>query len=147
MKINWGTGLSIVLGIFIVGMGTVTYKALNQRHDLVTTDYYQKEIAYQGTIDASKNAADLGENCQFLINGDVVSLGFPSALLNKKGDLELELYYPTMAERDFKIEKKDWALEALALPEEKMAAGKWIAKVELTVDGKAYYFETETLLN
>ena len=55
MKLNWGTGLAITLGIFILGMGTVTYKAMNQRHDLVTTDYYAKEIEMYSPTHAEKD--------------------------------------------------------------------------------------------
>lgn len=146
MKMNWGTGLAIVLGLFIIGMGFVTYNAMNQRHDLVTTDYYQKELAYQGTIDATKNAEALGEECSFVINDAKVSLAFPSALENQKGELNLELYYPTMAERDFNLSKSDWNITTLDLPSEKLASGKWIAKIHLQLGDKAYYFETETTL-
>lgn len=146
MKLNWGTGLVIVLAFFIIGMGTVTYKAMNQRHDLVTTDYYQKEIAYQGTIDAKKNAESLGENCRFETVDGKLNLLFPEALAGQSATAEIELYYPTMAERDFSISKADWAIQGLEIPEEKLASGKWIAKVALNAEGKDYYFETETLL-
>ncbi len=146
MKFNWGTGLVIVLGIFIIGMGTVTYKALNQRHDLVTTDYYQQELAYQNTIDAKKNAEALSENCHLeQIEGDWY-LKFPKDLAQESAMLKVELYYPTMAERDFNIEKEDWTVKSLSLPSEKMASGKWIAKVNLSIADKDYYFETETLI-
>lgn len=143
---NWGTGLAIFLGLFIIGMGLVTYNAMNQRHDLVTTDYYQKELAYQGTIDATKNAQALGESCSFNIEGEKVSLNFPSSLVDKTAQLELELYYPTMAERDFDISKENWSIQDLELPEEKLASGKWIAKIHLKVGEDSYYFETETTL-
>ncbi len=147
MKLNWGTGIVITLSLFAIGMGYAVYKAVNTKHDLVTTDYYQKELAYQSTIDAKKNAESLGENIQFDINGDQVSLIFPSSLEGKIGELELELYYPTMAKRDFNISKRDWSIGTIELPQEQLASGKWIAKAHLESAEINYYFETETVLH
>lgn len=143
MKLNWGTGLAIVLGLFILGMGTVTYQAMNQRHDLVTTDYYQKELAYQNTIDAKKNAEKLTGELRFVLENGKVQLHFPEEIQGQPGQLELELYYPTMAERDFTIKETDWSVSTIDLPTEQLSAGKWIAKAQLESGGKPYYFETE----
>lgn len=64
MKINWGTGLAITLGIFAFGMGFTVYQATQSEHDLVTRDYYQQELAYQSTIDGkTKYSSCIGINC------------------------------------------------------------------------------------
>lgn len=147
MKINWGTGLAITLGIFILGMGTVTYKALNQRNDLVTTDYYAKEIAFQETIDNKKNAAALEEKCVLSLQDGSLQLSFPTSLIGSAAlSAEIEMYSPTHAEKDFLLNYQSWTIANIDLPAEKLSAGKWIAKIKLDTDSNDYYFETEIVL-
>lgn len=146
MKFNWGTGLALTLGIFIIAMGVVLYKALNQRHDLVTTDYYQQELAYQSTIDGKRNAAQLEESCSLKVRNEKLYLDFPSSLLGAEGDLELIMYFPTQAEVDFDISREQWTVASLEIPGEKLTAGKWIAKVKLKVGDTDYYFEPQIVL-
>jgi len=62
MKINWGTAIVLVfvgfisfILFFVVKMNT------NEKyeHDLVTEEYYKKELAFQKEIDAEQNAKNL----------------------------------------------------------------------------------------
>lgn len=146
MKINWGTGLAITLGIFAFGMGFTVYQATQSEHDLVTRDYYQQELAYQSTIDGKKNAATLKEACQLRVEDQKLLLEFPASLEGEKGDLEMIMYYPTAADQDFNIEEKNWTIGRLEIPGDKLSGGKWIAKVKLNVGDKSYYFEPEILI-
>ena len=57
MKLNWGTGIVIaIIGFisfimyFVISMST----GKSYNHDLVSDKYYQKELEYQQTIDATK---------------------------------------------------------------------------------------------
>lgn len=146
MKINWGTGLALTLGIFALGMAYAVYQAMNQNHDLVTKDYYQQELAYQSTIDGKRNARKLEGNCLLRVESQELILNFPEEIKGQKGDLEVLMYYPTAAEQDFKLEYQDWSVDNLEIPGEKLKAGKWIAKVRLTIGETSYYFEPQILI-
>ncbi len=147
MKINWGTGLVIVLSIFILGMGYTVYRAMGLRQDLVTTDYYQQELAYQSVIDGKRNANNLEGDCKLLVEDQKLLLQFPKGLIGLEAKLELQMYYPTMAEKDFNIDKETWTVtEKLEIPGDKISGGKWIAKVKLKVDETSYYFEPQITL-
>ena len=63
-KWNWGTGLAIALGLFVLSMGYTMYLVFQQRFDLVTTNYYEEELAYQETIDRKEQALKLNESCK-----------------------------------------------------------------------------------
>ena len=65
MKINWGTAIVLVfigfigfIGYFVVIANTTE----RTNHDLVTEDYYQKELGYQADIDASRNLNELNSH-------------------------------------------------------------------------------------
>lgn len=146
MKFNWGTGLALTLGIFIIGMGIVLYKALNQRHDLVTTDYYQQELAYQNTIDGKRNAQELSGTCELKVRDQELYIDFPEDLKGETADLEITMYYPTKAELDFELKEEAWTVGSLAVPGDKLAGGKWIAKIRMNLGDKDYYFEPQIVL-
>lgn len=51
-NMNWGKGIMIVMGLFIVFIGVLVSILISQKVDLVTEEYYQEEIAYQHEINA-----------------------------------------------------------------------------------------------
>lgn len=56
---NWGKGIVIVMGLFIVFIGVLVSVLISQKVDLVSEAYYQEEIAYQTEIDAVSSGNDL----------------------------------------------------------------------------------------
>lgn len=53
---NWGKGIIIVMGLFIVFIGVLVSVLAGQKVDLVSEEYYKEEIAYQQEIDAIHSA-------------------------------------------------------------------------------------------
>jgi hypothetical protein len=53
---NWGKGIVIVMGSFILFIGVLVSILIGQKVDLVSEEYYQNEIAYQNEIDAIQSA-------------------------------------------------------------------------------------------
>lgn len=53
---NWGKGIMIVMGLFIVFIGVLVSVLAGQKVDLVSEEYYKEEIAYQQEIDAIHSA-------------------------------------------------------------------------------------------
>jgi len=54
MKINWGTGIVIAFGLFMIFILSFVYKVQsNQKYDneLVTDEYYKKEATVQADIE------------------------------------------------------------------------------------------------
>ena len=59
MKFNWGTGITIFFLSFVVFMLFMAYKCFQTDFDLVTEDYYAKELVYQETIKKLNNEKNL----------------------------------------------------------------------------------------
>ena len=49
---NWGYKILFVYIAFIAGILLMVFKSSTQKRDLVTADYYAKELKYQERIDA-----------------------------------------------------------------------------------------------
>ena len=48
---NWGYKIMIVYLVFVAGIAVMVYNSAMQNIDLVTPDYYAKELKYQEKID------------------------------------------------------------------------------------------------
>ncbi len=136
----------MVLGAFAISMGYAVYKAVQQDYDLVTTDYYAEELVYQDRIDQMNNANALGEKLELKLSEAGLLLQMPSGLKGKTAEARVEMYCVTEADNDFTLEKDDWQVADLAIPREKLASGRWTAKVTLKIDGKGYYFDPQILV-
>jgi len=75
---NWGKGVAIVLGLFIVFIGVLAFTLIRQKVDLVTEDYYKEDMAYQKEIDAAGAGLKLQEldvdqrNGQLIVQFDTI---------------------------------------------------------------------------
>ena len=87
MKINWGTGIVLAfIGFisfilyFVVRMSTDD----SANHDLVTEEYYKKELSYQQEIDASKTATEMDANLKVEKTDKGLVVYFPERFDPKK---------------------------------------------------------------
>lgn len=58
-KLNWGWRISILYSGFVVFMLFMVFKTTTVKDDLVTPDYYAKELEYQQHIDKQERANQL----------------------------------------------------------------------------------------
>jgi hypothetical protein len=56
---NWGYKILFVYLAFVAGILLMVFKSSIQKRDLVTPDYYAKELKYQQRIDAVKKTQAL----------------------------------------------------------------------------------------
>ena len=143
MKINWGTGLAIAMGAFMIFILSFVYKTFTDRsydHHLVSEEYYNDEINYQQEIDALANAKKLNEPIQLENTEKGVLITFPSDVATKKvtgtidfqraSDVKLDLNLPiSLTSNKFLI------------PEEKLAKGLYNVKIDWKVDTTKYLYK------
>ena len=76
---NWGYKILLVYLIFILGILFMVFKSSTQKTDLVTTDYYAKELKYQEKIDEMKQVV-----AQLLDEEDSVKIYYLCEACKKK---------------------------------------------------------------
>ena len=143
MKINWGTGLVIGMLLFIgfilfLVIKMTTNEALN--HDLVTEDYYNKELRYQEEIDAEKNMNDFKENIIGEKIADGWVLKFPKEIDASKIKGTVFLFRPSNKKLDF-----DFPIELsssnLLIPDERLLDGRWNITIDWNYNNKNYLYK------
>ena len=146
MKINWGTGLVIGMVCFIGFIAVLVYKMTtenNLNHDLVTEEYYQKEMELQDNIYAQQNTAEMSIPIKGAKTADGYLLTFPTNYVSENLSGTLEMYRPSNKLLDFKV-PVEVSNSTLLIPDEKLLEGRWNITLSWEYDGENYRF-TEKL--
>ena len=78
-KFSWGTGILIVIIIFMTLTITTVVYLMNQDVDLVTDNYYAKEIKYQQQIDRMNRTNEMDEELKINSEDGYIRLIFPKS--------------------------------------------------------------------
>jgi hypothetical protein len=142
---SWGYKILLVYVIFVAGILFMVFKSSTQKMDLVTTDYYAKELKYQEKIDESGRANALSEPLQYAVKDNLLQVHFPKDFAGKKISGTAELYCPSNEDRDV---KKEFAIQDAALEINIPASNKGQYELHITwqAEGVSYYFEKKLFL-
>jgi hypothetical protein len=142
---NWGHKIILVYAIFVSGIVFMVVKASVQKTDLVTADYYEQELKYQGTIDATENANALTSKLNCEVKGGKLEIRFPEEMKNLAIEANLLLYCVADEKKDIKAAMTTSAgLIEMPLPAENK--GRHELKIHWTANGKQYYYEDKIFL-
>lgn len=145
MKINWGT--SIVLAIiafmsfimyFVVSMSTDKSMA----HDLVTEEYYKKELDFQDRLDREINAQNLVQNLKVEKTGEGLLLLFPEDLNYENIEGNVFLYRPSNKQLDIEIPLL-LSSHKMLVPKKHLVGGRWNIEIYWNFFEENYYFKEE----
>lgn len=146
MKINWGTGMVLVLVAFISFIMYFVVTMLTSKdydQDLVVEDYYKAELHYQEEIDAEENALALKENISVLNENGTWVVILPKTIDLTEIEGAIHLYRPSNKMLDFEVPLTGLATNKIAIPNEKMINGRWNIMVNWTYKNEEYLFKKE----
>lgn len=140
MKINWGTGIVIGIGLFMVFILQYVIRVqLDDRYDneLVTEDYYQQEIEIDGKYIREQHALILEQPVLIETVQEGVLISFPEEFDYSKINGKVFLYRPSSQKLDFETPISLSSLNLL-IPNEKLVGGRWNITVEWHYEGTAF---------
>jgi hypothetical protein len=105
-KFSWGTGILIFIIVFILLNGVVILFSLNQKVDLVTNNYYEKELKFQHDIDKQNNALPFADSILITVDNAVIQITFPVEHANQIESGIAFFYRPSDSKLDFQAELK-----------------------------------------
>jgi hypothetical protein len=145
MIMNWGHKILFVYLAFVAGTLFLVFKSSNQKIDLVTTNYYEKELKYQQTIDAAKRGNSLSEPVKCMIKDNNFIVQFPKDFEGKKLSGQVVLYCPSDEDKDiihnFSV---DDGLVSVPIPA--MQNKHYELHLNWLADGINYYFEQKIVI-
>lgn len=147
LKLNWGTGIAIVIAIFmIITIATVVY-LMNQDVELVTDDYYKKELKYQNQIERIERTNELDEKLQIIYSKDAIKLILPSGQIGRQITGEIHLYRPSDSKMDINIPLSADSSGLQLIPVARLAKGYWKVKILWETIDNDYYTEKSVMIN
>jgi len=140
---SWGYKiLTFYLG-FVALMVFMVYSAFQHKVNLVTTDYYERELQYQDIIDGSFNLSKVGETVFVNRNLQELDILLPSLAEKPFENLEIWLYNQADNSGDIKINLVSTSDNRYSLPITPQISGRYTLKVKWHQDNIPYYFEKE----
>lgn len=131
---NWGKGITIALITFMVFILILAIKLMSTNVDLVTPDYYEREINYSQEMEAVQNAENLNEKITLNSIENYFAVKIPENLKAqnievkwiRNNDEKLDKTYKIVQTNTFLINKKE------------LVKGHYDIEIYYTVRGEKY---------
>lgn len=141
VKISWGIKIAVLYTSFVGLIIIMVFLSLRQKIDLVSEDYYNKELLYQNKIDELKNAGALSSEITHSFSSSTLDLQFPEEFKTQKTAGEILFFKPSDASKDFKtnLELNENAQQSIEM--NKLSKGMYKMQISWKDDKKTYFSE------
>jgi|SRR5690554_48173 len=144
IKWNWGTKIAILYSSFVLFMLGMVYFSFIQKYDLVTENYYAKELTFQDKIDSRERYKNLNQEMQIVIEGNMLSIIFPH-LDSEIIEGEIACFRPSDIDKDFNLAINP-TTNKQSIPLNKFSKGKYLLKIDWKVANQEYYTERSIII-
>ena len=80
MKFNWGIFAYSLFGVFVIFILTMVYYATKQNNELVTENYYEKELEFKDILVKEENSKQLTDTISYTISANSFEIKFPAEI-------------------------------------------------------------------
>ena len=142
---NWGYKIILVFAVFVSGILYLVIGSFSQNIDLVTTNYYEEELKYQTTIDATERSNALSSKIICVVKNDTMHIEFPAEMKKQHVKADVWLYFIADKKKDIK-QTFETSEGSISLPLTVMNKGLHDVKINWEAAGGQYYFEQKIFL-
>jgi len=146
ISLNWGHGILAVILSFLVCMCIMIYIAMQQTNEMVDDHYYQKELAYQGVIDAGKNLKLLTSLSIVGQTSEKVMIQFPIGSFENMESGTLDMQRSDASRKDLHFEISPTGSPAFEISKSGLDRGFYRMKVAWINQQVPYYFEENVFI-
>lgn len=144
MKLNWGTGIALVYGAFVIGMVTMVFISRKYDPGLVQNDYYNLDLNYQEHLNGKQHTAELPQKPVVQYNADAktVEVQLPEGMFATDGSIKM--FRSATVHDDQVITMK--GLNKITIPANELVGGRWHLELTWMAGGKNYFYDTAVTL-
>ncbi len=139
---NWGVRIIIGFSVFCLSTIAVVIFFMTQKVDVVTENYYEKELKYQDQIDKVNRTRALRDTLKINNTGKELIIKFPNTPDKAQGKDFILFYRPSDNSKDLKIPVMTDSLNSQVVSTERLQRGYWKVQINWTSGGKEYYHES-----
>lgn len=144
---SWGTKIAILYISFAVLIIAMVILSVNQKVDLVSADYYERELKYQDKIDGINNFSELGDKIVTEAKNQQVKIMFPKSMKDSLISGKINFYRPSDASLDMSFNLNYNTEREQLITSPKFKKGLYKMEIDLVVEGKKYYNEQNVFMN
>jgi hypothetical protein len=122
----------------------LVFKSSSQKMDLVTTNYYAKELKYQQKIDEINRVNELSEPVSCELKGAALVIVFPKDFSGKNINGEAVLYCPSDEDKDV-VQKFNLRDTPLLVPVASLMNNAYELHLSWEAGGVNYYFDKKII--
>jgi hypothetical protein len=139
---NWGKGIALFYGLFVIAMIVAVFMSTRQDNSLVSDHYYQDDIRYQQHYNRVQNSRNLENPLEIIFQKEnqKLVLEFPDHLNQIQGNIHF--FCPSDPSLDRKIDFKGRYLE---IPTNELKPTLYKVKVNWESEANSYYDEKTIL--
>ncbi len=139
---NWGVKIVIAFAVFCLATIGMVIFFMNQKVDVVTENYYEKELKYQDQIDRISRTNALKDTLKIENTGKELIIKFPNVPDKAKGNDFIHIYRPSDQSLDVKIPVITDSSNSQIVSTERLQKGYWKVQISWTSGGKEYFHES-----
>ncbi|MBP6672880.1 MAG: FixH family protein [Bacteroidetes bacterium] len=146
IKYNWGFGIVVTIVLFGIGTFVMVYISMSTNVDLVTEDYYEKELRYEEHIRLVKSTNALVRPVSMEITQEYVTFTFPIVDAPEKYSGTVFFFRPSNKRGDFvrNVSVDTSYVQQFNLND--FTPGLWRAKMSWNVGSQQFYSEMPIII-
>jgi hypothetical protein len=138
---NWGKGIALVYIAFGLGMAFMVYKTTQKKSEMVTENYYQKELVYEDVIQGKRNVDSLNIKPSISLENDFVKIEFPKAFASTSVVGEIYFYRADNVKKDRTFTINLDTANIQKIESNQFVKGNYTTQVSWKYDNKNYFYE------
>lgn len=143
---NWGKKITIAYLGFVALIVTMVVVSVRQKVDLVSADYYAKELNYQSDLNKLNNAKALATQLKCVVVDNALQIQFPDEQASSVISGKVIVYKPSddKSDKSFNINTKGGIQEISTAD---FSKGMYKIIVDWSADGKEFQAENVVVIN
>lgn len=145
-KISFGSWIVLSLVVFAVAILSMVFISMNQRVDLVTEDYYERELQYQQQINVVERTNALGGKVSFDFTSAGLTLHFPIIDAPEKYSGVIMFFRPSDKMQDVSYRIAVDSTYTQSISTANLSKGLWRVKISWSVGEQNFYTERPVII-
>lgn len=137
---NWGKGIAIGIGLFMLFILSFVYKAFQYDADLVMDDYYEQESNFEKNLESKNNFKSLGKDIKIEKAENGICFHFPSNV-NTNSNGSIYFYRPDSKKLDRTFDLAIDNQQTQCIPYDHFFEGYYDITVQWKEKDKGFIFE------
>ena len=144
----WPLCIIVTFVLFFAGTVGLIVMACSQKVDLVSADYYEQELKFQGRIDRLERTrhAATQATVAYDANQQCITISLPADQAGHEVSGHIELYRPSAAGLDREVKLTPDAKGVQRLDATGMVPGLWKVRVSWTVEQQDYFLDQKVVV-